>query len=847
MKRNRKVVGLIFVSLFFSSLTLASCNTETSSSIAPHECVFYDVKAVEPTCTTEGNIAYKQCPYCRRIQIDGVDKKEEEVILPIDPDKHPADALESVDEMPATCVEAGTKAYQHCTACDAYIVDGKRYTAEESADVINEPINPSAHKLVSHAEVPASCIPGTKAYDECEFCKKLFIDGKEVTADDLVIPANGEHSYDMYGVCKNGCGTFKYDNTVFDISNKVELTPALDDGWYLTGDDDSDQMFAAIHEKKMTFQTQVNEKTTGTAKYDGDSLSITYTDSKKTNMCSFTRFIPGTGSEAYTGRFYLSFDLTISQDTNIERVGAIPADMVDNTSTAISGNYSKLIGHSNNETAENNPDRTLKANTTYRFIYDMYIDNSDGPDNGEVGVQIWTCGGAGTYTINNMHYIPVADSAAEDNRSTLLYFGESDLKNNEKDIPVKSISLNKTELTLAVGESETLVATVEPANATDRKVAWRTTDDGDPSIVEVDADGKVTALNPGQTTIVASVEGWGIHQAECKVIVVDKKVAATGVSLDKDTLELTTGEGFTKLTATVAPEDASDKSVSWSSSDEKVATVDEEGNVTPVSAGEATITVTTADGSFTDTCKVTVNVGPYYTFKDENFFDPSKWYDSTESQKQRDDSIKDDNGGLKFDDSTPSRMDLFHIAKNSSGSWEHPADKLEKLTGDAKDMIGKTYTFNFTMSSTGEFDMLVFGNSSYVSPSTTAGFGFLYHFSDNNISLLCHHNNHEGIIKFECSTKAFKYNQNNEVSLITTRVDDDTLTIQLSVNGEVIKLAGETVSESKFSYSVDSEGVLSFDKYLKDNGFGQRFGIYPSADSVVTISRLSIDPEPTQK
>lgn len=162
-------------------------------------------------------------------------------------------------------------------------------------------------------------------------------------------------------------------------------------------------------------------------------------------------------------------------------------------------------------------------------------------------------------------------------------------------------------------------------------------------------------------------------------------------------------------------------------------------------------------------------------------------------------------------------------------------------------MIEKTYTFNFTMSSTGEFDMLVFGNKTYLSPSTAAGFGFLYHFSDNKISLLCHHNNHDGTIKFECSTKAFKYNQNNEVSLITTRVDDDTLTIQLSVNGEVIKLSGDTVSYNNCSYSVDENGVSICDKVLGSVGYGSRFGIYPSADSVATISGLSIDPEPTQK
>jgi uncharacterized protein YjdB len=82
-------------------------------------------------------------------------------------------------------------------------------------------------------------------------------------------------------------------------------------------------------------------------------------------------------------------------------------------------------------------------------------------------------------------------------------------------------------------------------------------------------------------------------------------IPVTGVTLSETELELTIGDTGT-LTATVAPEDADDKTVSWSSSDESVATVDQNGKVTAVAAGEATITVTTTDGSKTAECKVTV-------------------------------------------------------------------------------------------------------------------------------------------------------------------------------------------------------------------------------------------------
>ena len=85
-------------------------------------------------------------------------------------------------------------------------------------------------------------------------------------------------------------------------------------------------------------------------------------------------------------------------------------------------------------------------------------------------------------------------------------------------------------------------------------------------------------------------------------------VAVTGVTLDKETLELTVGEGTAQLVATIAPEGATDIRLVWLSNDEKVAAVDENGVVTPVGEGEATITVVTVDGNFSDTCAVTVKL-----------------------------------------------------------------------------------------------------------------------------------------------------------------------------------------------------------------------------------------------
>jgi uncharacterized protein (TIGR02145 family) len=84
-------------------------------------------------------------------------------------------------------------------------------------------------------------------------------------------------------------------------------------------------------------------------------------------------------------------------------------------------------------------------------------------------------------------------------------------------------------------------------------------------------------------------------------------VAVTGVTLNKATLTLTAGSGTETLMATVAPDNATDKSITWTSSDTAVATVSSSGVVTAVAAGTATITVITTDGNKTATCAVTVN------------------------------------------------------------------------------------------------------------------------------------------------------------------------------------------------------------------------------------------------
>ena len=165
-------------------------------------------------------------------------------------------------------------------------------------------------------------------------------------------------------------------------------------------------------------------------------------------------------------------------------------------------------------------------------------------------------------------------------------------------VAVTGVTLNKSALTLIAGASETLTATVAPANATNKKVTWKSSN---AAVATVDAAGKVTAVKAGEATITVTTED-GAKTAACKVTVT---MPVSGVTLNKTALTLNIGANET-LTATVAPANATNKKVTWKSSNAAVATVDANGKVTAVKAGEATITVTTEDGGKTATCKVTV-------------------------------------------------------------------------------------------------------------------------------------------------------------------------------------------------------------------------------------------------
>ena len=284
-------------------------------------------------------------------------------------------------------------------------------------------------------------------------------------------------------------------------------------------------------------------------------------------------------------------------------------------------------------------------------------------------------------------------------------------------VPVSQITLNKAETSISVGNSETLTATVAPENAANKALTWASSDE---DVATVAPDGTVTAVKAGAATITATAADGSGKSAVCKVTVTgdttppahehrygdwskdgtnhwhectdaacpnqsesikDKAahvydddadttcnvcgyertvtpeiVPVSQITLNKAETSISVGNSET-LTATVAPENAANKALTWASSDEDVATVAPDGTVTAVKAGAATITATAADGSGKSAvCKVTVTGDTTPPAHEHRYGDWSKdgtnhWHECTDAAcPNQSESIKDKEAHVYDDD-----------------------------------------------------------------------------------------------------------------------------------------------------------------------------------------------------
>ena len=267
--------------------------------------------------------------------------------------------------------------------------------------------------------------------------------------------------------------------------------------------------------------------------------------------------------------------------------------------SGVSGSGTPTVTVSNNAIVRANGGIANNSSTSIQY----------GTGNEENGGIVWNGTGGTVYgsvtlqediTIGEGESLTIGQDASLNTGSHEVIVNGGTLSGNvtgEVTYKVTGVSLNKDSLTLDVGSSETLNATVAPNNATNQKVTWTSNAE---SVATVDESGNVEAVAPGTANITVTTED-GSKQATCTVTVTQP---VTGVSLNKNTLELYTGKSET-LIATVEPSDATNPAVNWSSDKPEVATV-EGGTVTAKAAGTATITATTVDGGFTTICTVTV-------------------------------------------------------------------------------------------------------------------------------------------------------------------------------------------------------------------------------------------------
>ena len=157
---------------------------------------------------------------------------------------------------------------------------------------------------------------------------------------------------------------------------------------------------------------------------------------------------------------------------------------------------------------------------------------------------------------------------------------------------ITSLTLNKSELALNVGEEETLTVTGAPSNATNKTLAWKSSN---PEVASVNSSGKVIAASKGTAVIRAdSTDGSGKY-VSCVVTV--NNIQVLNVSLDKSSLDLSEGD-TASIVATVYPANVTNKTLKWTSSNSSVASVDSKGNIVAGGIkGYAIITATATDGS----------------------------------------------------------------------------------------------------------------------------------------------------------------------------------------------------------------------------------------------------------
>lgn len=210
---------------------------------------------------------------------------------------------------------------------------------------------------------------------------------------------------------------------------------------------------------------------------------------------------------------------------------------------------------------------------------------------------IWTSSNESVATVKDGKVTAISEgtttitASINGNKSTCTVVVSSDY------IPVSGISINQSSLTILIGSTTTLTANITPSNATYQEITWTSSNE----TVATVKDGKVTGISEGTTTITASIDG---KKSTCTIKVADT-IPLEEITINKTSLTIKE-KSTEKLSITYSPSNATNKKITWKSSNPNIVSVDSEGNITAIKTGSATITAISDDGGYVVTCKVTV-------------------------------------------------------------------------------------------------------------------------------------------------------------------------------------------------------------------------------------------------
>lgn len=294
------------------------------------------VNAVDPTCTSDGHVAYYECTTCHLYFEDSECKnKIENIVLT---GGHIMSELTPAKD--ATCTEDGNLAYYHCSRCNKFFEDQEGNNDITSSYLITK----LGHKITLHNEVSATCFTdGNSSYAYCEQCNKYFTNSEATSelSEHEIFGANNHNFAD--GVCLD-CGynklSFKTDSTYSFVSQGATMNPKL-------------------QENPGTWGLQsAKGLTTSSNETDGILIANSSKVTNNSKRNAFLRYIPEVEGKTYIGNYSISFDITVESCT----------DSKIKEANLTLGFCIQGVGVSDNIASVDDKVTMLKIGTTYRFV-----------------------------------------------------------------------------------------------------------------------------------------------------------------------------------------------------------------------------------------------------------------------------------------------------------------------------------------------------------------------------------------------------------------------------------------------------------------------------------------------